>query len=114
MNLQSLAQQSSVHIGAHTYAHVKEILYCAGDRNYSQVHFLRKPTLMLSITLRILHERLGEQGFLRVSRSAVVNLDYITDYDGREVILRNGLVLPVARRRRKQVELILKPIFHSR
>ena len=113
MNHHPLFQKSNVHIGAHTYAQVKEIIYCEGDRNYSHVHFLRQPTLMLSITLRILHERLGEQGFLRVSRSAVVNLDYIAHYDGREIILHNGLVLSVARRRRKQVELTLKPIFHS-
>lgn len=103
----------SVHIGAHTYAQVKEIIYCEGDRNYSHVHFIRRPSLMLSITLRVLHERLGERGFLRVSRSAVVNLDYIAHYNGREVVLRNGLVIPIARRRRKEVELMLKPIFYS-
>ena len=86
-------------------------MYCQGDRNYSHVHFIRRPSLMLSITLRVLHERLGEQGFLRISRSAVVNLDFIAHYDGREIILRNGQVLPIARRRRKEVESVLKPIF---
>jgi DNA-binding LytR/AlgR family response regulator len=112
MNHYPFFQESGVFIGAHTYAQVKEIIYCEGDRNYSHVHFLQQPTLMLSITLRILHERLGEQGFLRVNRSAVVNMDYIMHYDGREIILNNGLVLSIARRRRKQVELTLKPFFH--
>ncbi len=114
MNPLSLSPQSGIHIGANTFAQVKEIIYCEGDRNYSHVHFLQQPTLILSITLRILHERLGEQGFLRVNRSAVVNMDYIAHYDGREITLHNGQVLPIARRRRKQVELTLKPIFHSR
>jgi len=92
---------------------MKEIIYCEGDRNYSHVHFARRPTLLLSSTLRILHQRLGEQGFLRISRSAVVNLDYIVHYDGQEVILQNGLTLSIARRRRKQVAAILKPFFLS-
>lgn len=113
MNTLSTSREPSIHIGAHTHAQVKEIIYCEGDRNYSHVHFLRQPTLMLSITLRILHERLGMQGFLRVSRSAVVNVDYIADYDGREIVLHNGQVLPIARRRRKEVRLMLKPIFRD-
>ncbi|MPR33642.1 LytR/AlgR family response regulator transcription factor [Salmonirosea aquatica] len=111
MNHFSLSQHPGVHIGAHTRVQITEIVYCEGDRNYTHVHFVRRPKLTLSVTMRVLHERLGEQGFLRISRSAVVNLDYIAHYDSRQVILRNGLALPIARRRRKQVQSALESIF---
>lgn len=110
MNCQTLSQESSIHIGAYTRVQRAEIVYCEGDGNYSHVHFVRRPTLMLSVTMRLLHERIGEAGFLRVSRSIVVNKECIAHYDGREILLRNGVLIPVARRRQKEVWSILKPI----
>lgn len=113
MNCQSLSQDSSIHIGAHTRVQRAEILYCEGDRNYTHVHFVRRPTLMLAITMRLLHERIGEEGFLRVSRSIVVNKQAIKHYDGREILLCNGVVIPVARRRRKEIGLLLETFLES-
>lgn len=107
MNYQTLSQESSIHIGAYTRVQRTEIVYCEGDGNYSHVHFVRRPTLMLSVTMRLLHERLGEASFLRVSRSTVVNKKCIVHYDGREILLNNGMLIPVARRRRKKVAFTL-------
>lgn len=104
MNSVPVPQPIRVHIGAPT----AEILFCAGDRNYTQVHFADRPKLTLSVTLRIIHERLGEEGFLRVSRSALVNKEAIAEYDGQQVVLFDGVVLPVARRRRRFVRLTLR------
>lgn len=97
----------NVHIGAHTSVPTTEILFCESDRNYTQVHFADRPKLTLSVTLRIIHERLGKEGFLRVSRSALVNKEAIAAYDGQQVVLSDGVVLPVARRRRRFVRLTL-------
>lgn len=108
MNYQPHFPESSIHIGAHTRVQRAEIVYCEGDRNYTHVYFVRRPTLMLSITMRLLHERIGEAGFLRVSRSIVVNKECIKHYDGLKILLCNGVVIPVARRRRKEVGLTLK------
>ena len=113
MNCQSLSPESTIHIGAHTRVQRAEIVYCEGDRNYTHVHFIRRPTLMLSITMRLLHERIGEAGFLRVSRSIVVNKECIKHYDGREILLCNGVTISVARRRRKEIELLLDPILDA-
>ncbi len=85
-----------------------EIVFCKGDRNYTQVYFSDRPKLTLSVTLRILHERLGEEGFLRVSRSALVNKEAIAEYDGQQLVLLDGKTLPVARRRRRHVRLTLR------
>lgn len=108
MNYQPHSPEPSIHIGAHTRVQRAEIVYCEGDRNYTHVHFVRRPTLMLSITMRLLHERIGEAGFIRVSRSIVVNKEFITHYDGREILLCNGVIIPIARRRRKEVGLLLE------
>lgn len=108
MNPSTDSPLASVHIGAHLLVPTAEIVFCEGDRNYTQVHFTDRPKLTLSVTLRIIHERLGEEGFLRVSRSALVNREAIAEYDGQQVVLLDGLVLPVARRRRRFVWLTLR------
>ncbi|WP_373515262.1 LytTR family DNA-binding domain-containing protein [Persicitalea sp.] len=113
MNSSTNPQPASVHIGAHTAVPAAEVVFCQGDRNYTQVHFADRPKLTLSVTLRIIHERLGKEGFLRVSRSALVNKEAIAEYDGQQVILFDGLVLPVARRRRRFVRLTLRGIFST-
>lgn len=99
---------ASVHIGAHVSVPTAEIAFCEGDRNYTQVHFTDRPKLTLSVTLRIIHERLGEDGFLRVSRSALVNKEAIAEYDGQQVVLFDGVILAVSRRRRRFVRLTLR------
>ncbi|GHB53127.1 LytR/AlgR family response regulator transcription factor [Persicitalea jodogahamensis] len=108
MNPSLLSQQGNVHIGAYTAVSAAQIVFCEGDRNYTQVYFSDRPKLTLSVTLRILHERLGEEGFLRVSRSALVNKEAIAEYDGQQLVLLDGKILPVARRRRRYVRLTLR------
>lgn len=92
-----------VHIGGHTHVYAEDILYCEGDRNYSQVHFMSRRKVTVSTHLAILEGRLARRGFVRVSRSALVNASYILDYDDYEVTLTNGRMLPIARRRRVAV-----------
>jgi DNA-binding LytR/AlgR family response regulator len=108
MNYPAVSQEPSIHIGAYTRVSPTEIVFCEGDRNYTHVHFARRPMLTLSITMRILHERLGEANFLRVSRSVLVNKFAIAQFNADAVVLRNGLVLPIARRRRSHVHKSMK------
>ncbi|MPR33478.1 LytR/AlgR family response regulator transcription factor [Salmonirosea aquatica] len=108
MNCPRISQESSIHIGGYTKVSPAEIVFCEGDRNYTHVHFARRPMLTLSITMRILHERLGEANFLRVSRSALVNKGAVIQFNEDNVILCNGFVLPIARRRRSYVRRLLR------
>jgi len=98
-----IAPGSNLHIGGHTRVSADDILFCEGDRNYTHVHFKRLPKLTLSVTLRILHERPGESDFLRPNRSTVVSKACIAEFDRFEIRLLNGLVIPIARRRRRFV-----------
>lgn len=100
-----------VHIGSHTHVRAEDILYCQGDGNYTVIHFLSGRWVLVSTTLGILAERLMPRGFVRVSRSALVNTSCILDYDDHELTLTNGQVLPIARRRRVAVREWLKKRF---
>lgn len=97
-----------VHIGSHTHVRAEDILYCQGDGNYTFIHFLSGRRVLVSTTLGILVDRLMPRGFVRVSRSALVNPSCILDYDDHELTLTNGRVLPIARRRRVAVREWLK------
>jgi two-component system LytT family response regulator len=108
MNYSPIYQEPSIHIGAYTSVSPAEIIFCEGDRNYTHVHFIERPRMTLSVTMRVLQERLGEADFLRVNRSALVNKAAVFQFNEDHVILRNGRVLPVARRRRSYVRSLLR------
>jgi two-component system LytT family response regulator len=90
---------------------LQEIDWIEADDYYSAVHVGNKRHLIRE-SLSSLEERLDSERFLRVHRSAIVNLERIRELrnDGGEsaLILRNGSRIPVSRRRREQVNQILR------
>lgn len=90
---------------------LQEIDWIEADDYYSAIHVGSKRHLIRE-SLSSLDERLDSDRFLRVHRSAIVNLERIRELrnDGGEsiLILRNGLRVPVSRRRREQVNQILR------
>jgi DNA-binding LytR/AlgR family response regulator len=100
--------QPQVHIGGYAHVQTDEILYCQSDSNYTHVYFARKKNKMtVATTLKTIEDRLVAKGFLRVNRSELVNQEYILSYNAHLVTLVNGTVLPIARRRRREVLRIL-------
>lgn len=77
-----------------------EIIYCQSDGNYTHV-FLKDGTKhLLSKNIKTVTAMLPETHFLRVHKSYVINIDYISEYlrgDGGEVILTNNTIIPVSR-----------------
>ncbi|WP_247231716.1 LytTR family DNA-binding domain-containing protein [Telluribacter sp. SYSU D00476] len=101
------APESCVHIGGYTLVATDEIIFCQADCNYTQVHLLKKKRITVATTLGILEGRLSPKGFVRVSRSELINRSYIESYDGYYITLVNGTTLPISRRRRKEVQRCL-------
>jgi two-component system LytT family response regulator len=67
---------------------------------------------MLRVTLSHLEERLDPKVFLRVHRTAIVNIGEVVELrdEGRLVLLlSSGACVPVSRSRRRDVEPILRP-----
>ena len=83
--------------------------------NYTNIHFTTGSPLLSSKTLKEFEDLLPADTFFRIHNASLVNLSFIKKYDkseGSQVILSNGLVLDVARRRKDELlQLIGKRMF---
>ena len=91
---------------------VDEIDWIQADDYYAAVHARSKRHLIRE-SLASLEERLDPARFVRVHRSAIVSMDRVRELRtgaGGEatVVLRDGTVVPVSRRRREAVGEILR------
>lgn len=57
---------------------IPEILYIEADRNYSRI-FTGNKEYLLSITLKLIEEKLPESIFLRIHRSYIINISQIEE-----------------------------------
>ncbi len=77
------------------------ITHLVADLNYTIVFFENGRYHVYAYTLKKFQkEFLSNPAFSRIHRKYMVNSRHIKAYEGSEVILTNGLRLPVARRRR--------------
>ncbi len=59
----------------------EDIVYCEADKNYSHIHLTSGKSHILTSQLGSLHKRLSDKGaFIRISRSALINLNYLESY----------------------------------
>ncbi len=84
---------------------VNNILYCQADDNYTQI-FLRENKKLVSKTLKYFEEILSENGFARVHKSYLVNVNAVVEYrkgKGGSVVLENGKQIMVSPSRKKEL-----------
>jgi two-component system LytT family response regulator len=90
---------------------VAEIDWIGADDYYSCLH-LGASGYLLRESLSSLETRLDPRRFVRVHRSAIVQLDRVrrlrTNSRSDEVVLRNGSTVPVSRRKRALLEGLLR------
>lgn len=86
-----------------------EIMYLAGDCNYSRLVRLRKPPVTVSITISRYETALPN--FIRLHKQYIVNPAFVKRLipgdihrNGAKIQLRNGKLLPVARRRYLKIQ----------
>lgn len=80
------------------------ILYCESDSAYCKIFFIHagKP-LVISKTLKEVEEVLQDGDFCRIHHSYCINMKCVQSYirgEGGEVVLNNGIHLPVSRTRK--------------
>lgn len=86
-----------------------EIIRCEGESNYTKFYIEGAKTLMVSHTLKDYETILGDYGFMRVHKSHLVNMKYVSKMDRDGLIwLSNGQSVPVSRRRKEEVMRMLK------
>lgn len=59
----------------------EEILYCQADSNYTVLELDTGKSLVVSMNLGKVEELLPRTGFCRISRSAIINMKYLTHVD---------------------------------
>jgi len=90
-----------------------DILYCESDSAYCKLHFIDGKSLLLSKTLKDVEEVLHHDEFCRIHHSFLINLNYVQKYikgEGGEVIMNNGMNLPVSRTRKQDFLKLLEKI----
>ncbi|MBL8009121.1 MAG: response regulator transcription factor [Flavobacteriales bacterium] len=90
-----------------TLVHLDELLYCESDNNYTHVHRRNEPKpFVVSKGIVAFDEALTAQGFIRIHQRYLVNRKHIKRYikgEGGEVVLSNGVNLPVSRRQKQEL-----------
>ncbi len=91
---------------------VDEIDWFQSEDNYVRIH-RGAETHLLRESLRNLEDQLDPQKFIRIHRTAIVNLDRIQElqtwfHRNCRVVLKNGTVIPISRRLKQKLSSILK------
>lgn len=91
---------------------IADIIRCESDVNYTRFYVLNSPVLVVPKTLKEYDELLTGNGFVRVHKSHLVNIEHIKKYikgDGGWVIMADDSKIEVSRRKKENlVELISK------
>ena len=91
----------------------EDILYCESDSAYCKLVFTDGKSLLLSKTLKDVEEALHQDEFCRIHNSYLINLNYVRKYikgEGGEVVMNNGMNLPVSRTRKQDFLKLLERI----
>lgn len=81
---------------------IKEISYLEADVNYTRFHLANGRKIVACNTLRHFEQILELEGFFRVHRSYLINMEHLQAYQqspATEAVLKNGTRVEVSRRR---------------
>ena len=84
---------------------IEDILYCQADDNYTNI-FVKEKKKLVSKTLKYFDEILSKNGFARVHKSYLVNVNAIIEYKkgkGGSIVLSNGKEIMVSPARKKEL-----------
>ena len=90
-----------------------DIMYCESDSNYTMFYLKNNSKFMVSRTIKEYEDILPEKQFVRIQKSYIINLLFVTKYikgDGGDIVLSNGVCLPIARLRKDKLLEKLKAI----
>jgi two-component system LytT family response regulator len=84
---------------------INDIIRCEANGSYTKIFLQNKETVLVSRNLKEYEEMLSGKEFFRIHESHLINLSFLKKYikgDGGQVILHDGSVLDVARRRKEE------------
>ncbi|NOR29007.1 MAG: response regulator [Lutibacter sp.] len=83
---------------------LNNIVYCQSESNYCKITCIDGKQILMAKTLKFVEELLGNQLFVRIHKSYLVNLNYVIKFDkvdDLKVTLANGEQLPVSIRKKE-------------
>jgi two-component system, LytTR family, response regulator len=92
---------------------IKEITHLEGYSNYTYLYTSNGKRYLMSKTLKTYEHSLDEAQFVRIHKSAIVNVNYLVEVstnDDRFIKLKSGQVIPVSRRKVKDLKRFLLPL----
>jgi two-component system, LytTR family, response regulator len=96
-----LKTAESIHI-----IHIKNIIRCEADVNYTTFYLDNGEKLLVSRTLKDFAEMLEPSGFFRSHQSHLVNLDHLLRYDkadGGHLVMVDESIVPVSSRKKEEL-----------
>lgn len=93
---------------------IAEIIRVEANSNYTTFYLTNRPKIIVSKTLKEYEPILTAQHFFRISRSCIVNLEYITELrkaDGGSVLLQDGTEIDVVPHRKQELLEKLNGLF---
>ena len=92
------------------FVETSDIIYLEAQSNYSSFHLLNNKKITVSKTLKDFEELLPQNIFIRIHHSYIININCIEKYvkgDGGQVLMKNGVMLDVARRKKEEFMKII-------
>ena len=92
---------------------VNDIVRCESKRNYTELHFHDKKTILVSRTLKDFDELLEPYHFWRIHKSHLINLNYLDKFvksEGGHVLLKDGNKIPVSTRKKEKLMRLLEKL----
>lgn len=90
----------------------ENVVYCESDSSYCRIFFSNSARpLIICKTLKEVEEVLGLTDFCRIHHSYLINMKFVQSYirgEGGEVVLSNGVRLPVSRTRKQDFLSLLE------
>ncbi len=93
------------------FVSIKKIILIEADKNYSKFYFVDRGAFLSSYSLSHYEEKLKELGFIRISKSYIVNLEHIEEYikkDGGSVVMSNQMVIAVSDLKKDYIKKLFK------
>lgn len=89
---------------------LKDIVHVKSDGSYSIFHLITGKRIIVSKLLKQIEKQLGPEGFYRLSKSNLINLQHISSVkhvDGGQVEMIDGTIITIPRRKRDDFAIVL-------
>ena len=85
------------------FINIDDIIYLEASNNYTNIYVAANQKFLVSRTLKDFEEMLPSEIFLRIHHANIINKNHVEKYirgDGGQVVMRNGGVLDVSKRKK--------------